>query len=306
MGGEPGRGRAPGARAAPRYRPAAAAGDSHRALRSACSVLRAVPHQRQRRSAPVREGDPAPPASRGHHAAASAGRARPGAAAVELRGARREVKSGRTERIRSRKNYSTRRAAGRWRRAVPAQRLRKSALRRPGKARSDVGRPPFASLGSQGARGRSGLFPLHFASRRAGRGFEINPARAWSCKAARPAESEPGAGEKGDPAPRAENMPAGGGRRRQGRPPSVRRAQRLPPPQPQGSRLLCQRCRHRPQEEPGTPQKDHVSGNRLRSGAGCSPAPSAFQPRGRCVSPQPRFSRGPRSRWRTRLGRKKM
>lgn len=182
---------------------------------------------------------------------------------------------------------------GARRRAVPARRLRKPALRRPRKARGTVGRPRFASLGSQGARGRSGLFPLRFSSRRAGRGFEINPARARRREAARPAQSEPGAGEKGQPAPRAQNMPAGGRRRGQGRPPGVRRAQRLPPPQPQGTRLLCQRCRRGPQEEPGTPEEDHVSGNGLRFGAGRSPAGSGSQPRAECQSSAQMFQRSP-------------
>lgn len=102
------------------------------------------------------------------------------APAVALRGARREVKSGRAARFRWSKNYSTRRAAGRRRGAVPAWRLRKAALRLPGKRGASPG-----GLGLQGAKGRWAF--ARFASLLAGRaGVGDKPGctpcreRAWS------------------------------------------------------------------------------------------------------------------------------
>lgn len=166
--------------------------------------------------------------------------------------------------------------------------------------RSAVGRPRFASVGSQRARGRSGLsFPasLHLSPGRGAREIRRGPG---PCKAARPAESEPEAGEKGEPAPRPGNVPAGSRlsrRRQEGRLLGARGSQRLPPPHPQGPRLLRQRCWCRPQKKPGTPQKDNMPGNSDAFRRWMNPCVYwLFSRSGLSVGPQPRCLRSPWSR----------
>lgn len=223
-----------------------AARDAHQALRSACSALSSE-------RCLTGEGAPTPPATRGHPGAASAG---PPAQHRRSRSAGH---------------------GGRWSPGAPRDSAGAKTTVPGGQRGGGAGLSPPGVCGKRrcGCRGSAGHHreasackeqraagplpaSLHFSP--AERGLEINPA-------ARPAESEPGAGQKGDPALRAENMPAGGRRRGQERPPGLRGAQCLPPPQPQDTRLLCQGCWCRPQEEPGAPQEDHVPGNGQRLGA---------------------------------------